>query len=162
MVVSQYISPHLCIICSQVPEGWRNDSLICPEVESRGRGQTTFPLFACLFCAVMIVSSLSCLLQHNNLVLPLAWPHLLNPYIDTLLEGKNLTFSFPKDSEVNSLPGPHPIWIGSFLCRSRAHALPWRIVAGWDGGGFSITIFMWVVLMWCAKVWDGHLKQGGA
>lgn len=43
----------------------------------------------------MIVSSLSCLPQHN-LVLPLAWPHLLNPYIETLLEGENLTFSFSK------------------------------------------------------------------
>lgn len=43
----------------------------------------------------MIVSSLSCLPQHN-LVLPLAWPHLLNPYIDTLLEGEVSPFLFQK------------------------------------------------------------------
>lgn len=43
----------------------------------------------------MTVSSLSCLPEHN-LMLPLAWPHLLNPYIDTLLEGEISPFLFQK------------------------------------------------------------------
>lgn len=28
------------------------------------------------------------------------------------------------------------------------------------GGGFSVTIFIWVVLMLCEKVWDGLFESG--
>lgn len=69
---------------------------ICPEVESRGGDKLLSLSLPCLFCAVMNVSSsLSCLPEHN-LMLPLAWPHLLNSSIDTFLEGEISPFLFQK------------------------------------------------------------------